>query len=180
MPLEPTPLNIWISPTPLRYALEHPDEPVQVWTPPRWTAMTQTEAGTWWTTVPVPPGSLLVNVEDYRARLLWLMEVKMSQFLMDMQAEGMTSSQAIALGNRMVNSVLPEAHWMPGGENPLARLLNLDYSPLRELLFPQGVDEFPVRPEAMTTSTLSMITESWNLLDWLNNLQALLMEDSRW
>jgi hypothetical protein len=32
----------------------------------------------------------------------------------------------------------------------------------------------------MATDTLEMITDSWNLIDWLNNLQALLMEDSRW
>jgi hypothetical protein len=58
--------------------------------------------------------------------------------------------------------------------------MRLPCSPLRELLFPQGVDEFPVLPEAMATDTLEMITDSWNLIDWLNNLQALLMEDSRW
>jgi hypothetical protein len=93
--------------------------------------MTQAEAGTWWTTVPVPPNSPLMNLEDYRARLLWLLEVKLTQFFMDRQAEGMTLSQAIALGDQRVNSVLPEAHWMPGTKSPLARLLNLDHSPLQ-------------------------------------------------
>lgn len=180
MPLEPITPNIWNSPLPLSYALEHPNQPVQVWTPTRWTAMTQAEAGTWWTTVPVPPNSPLMNLEDYRARLLWLLEVKLCQFLLDRQAEGMTLSQAIALANQMINSVLPEAHWLPGTVSPLARLLNLDYTPLRDLLFPQGVDEFPVLPQAMATDTLEMITDSWNLIDWLNNLQAVLMEDSRW
>ena len=180
MPLEPMTQSIWNSPTPLSYALEHPDEPVQVWTPTRWQGMTQEDAGTWWTTVPVPLGLSLTSLEDYRARLLWMLEIKMSQYLLDREAEGMSLHLAINLANRQISSVLPDLQWISGVGSPLERLLNLDYSILRELMFPEGTDEFPILPEAMATSTLSMLTDSWNLIDWLNNLQYRLTEDSRW
>ncbi len=178
MPLEPMTQSIWNSPTPLNYALEHPDELIQVWTPTRRQGMTQAAAGTWWTTVPVPLGLPLTSLEDYRARLLWMMEIKMSQFLLDRQAEGMSLHPAIDLANRQISSVLPDLQWTSGTGSPLERLLNLDHSPLRELMFPLGVNEFPVSPETMVTDTLEMLTDRWNLIDWLNNLQYRLTEDS--
>lgn len=165
--------GLWAMANPIAFARQHLEAPLQVWTPPRWPGMSQADAGIWWTTVPVPvpDGQTLHSLEDYRALLVWLLEMKQRQYIQDLQTEALSEAQAVEQTLAEIRTVMPPD--LPGPIEPtIETLINFQYDPLRRAIFPEGLNCFPVRPEAMVNGTMVAVGDCWNFTSWLNQYQT--------
>lgn len=176
MPSINTSKGLWAESNPMEYARQHLEEPLKIWTPPRWVGMDQEEAGYWWTTVPVPEGEKIASLEDYQALLVWLIEQKQQQYISDLQMEGAMVSRAMSHAMAQVKAVMaPEL----SGEATIENLINFDHNPLRLAILPGGIDCFPVPLSEMGNGTMELLS-AWSFIDWINQFQAEVVEGKSW
>ena len=169
--------GLWAMEQPMEHVLEHLDDPLHIWTPPRWDGMTQDEAGYWWTTVAVPEGQTIHDLEDYRALLVWLLTLKQQQCILDWQMEGATAAAATAETLSRIEAVMPLGAL---GAATIEGLLNFNDASLRRAVFPVGAENcFPVRPEAMERATMEFLT-TWPFIDWMGQFRVAVMEGGGW